>query len=263
MQDSHRGTEEKDEVPEDTGELLRVAVIGTGKMGRCLSTLLKDHAEVTLHSRDIKKARAIARRIGVDGADINAISGSDVILATIPTGALQRFVEESAGAMRPGAIFVDVSSVKVGLVEEVLKRLPKGTGYVSIHPLFTSPKVKEKGVAFIPVRETATVERFLETLSKSGMSVFRTTAEEHDRATAATQVLHHFALLTMERVLQRYMKSSERFKTHSLRKTLAVIRLVERNRETAVMIQKLNKFGKGIREEFIREAEALDREFSN
>lgn len=238
-------------------------MIGTGKMGRCLSTLLRGHAIVTLHSRDLKKAKAIAKRIGVASADINAISGSDVVIATIPTGALPRFVEEYLGGVRPGAIFVDVSSVKIGLIEEVLKRLPAGVGYVSIHPLFTSPKVKDKDLAFIPVRETATVDRFLETLSKSGMSVFKTTPEEHDRATAATQVLHHFALLTMERVLLRHIKSSERFKTHSLRKTLAVIRLVERNRETAVMIQRLNKFGKGIREEFIREAEGLDREFSD
>lgn len=238
-------------------------MIGTGKMGRCLSTLLKDHADVTLHSRDLKKAEAIAKRIGVVSADINAISGSDVVIATIPTGALPRFVEESLGGMSPGAVFVDVSSVKIGLIEEVLKRLPEGAGYVSIHPLFTSPKVKDKDVAFIPVRETATADRFLETLWKSGMNVFKTTPEEHDRATAVTQVLHHFALLTMERVLQRHMKSSERFKTHSLRKTLAVIRLVERNRETALMIQRLNKFGKGIREEFIREAEALDLELTD
>lgn len=133
---------------------------------------------------------------------------------------------------------------------------------MSIHPLFTSPNVKYKNVAFIPVRETATVDRFFEIFSKSGISAFKTTPEEHDRATAVMQVLHHFALLTMERVIQRHMKSSEKFKTHSLRRTLAVIRLIERNRETAVMIQRLNRFGKGIREEFIREAETLDREFS-
>ncbi len=262
MQDGHRGIEEKDEVPEDPGKLLRIAVIGTGKMGRCLSTLLRDHADVTLCSRDFKKAKKIAKRIGVGSADINTISESDVVIATIPTGALPRFVEESAGGMRPGAVFVDVSSIKIGLVEEVLKRLPEGVGYVSIHPLFTSPNVKYKDVAFIPVRETATVDRFFETFSKSGISVFKTTPEEHDRATAVMQVLHHFALLTMEKVIQKHMKSSEKFKTHSLRRTLAVIRLIERNRETAVMIQKLNRFGKGIREEFIKEAEALDREFS-
>lgn len=240
-------------------------MIGTGRMGRCLSKLLKGQAEVSMHGRDPNKARAIAKRIGVASTDIGAISWGDVdvVIATMPTEALPKFVEEHAGGMRPGAIFVDISSVKLGLIEEILKRLPDGVGYASIHPLFASPRVKDKDVAFIPVRETATVERFLETLSRSGMSVFKTTPEEHDRATAATQVLHHFALLTMERVLQRHMKSSERFKTHSLRKTLAVIRLVERNRETAVMIQKLNKFGKGVREEFIREAEALDREFSN
>lgn len=238
-------------------------MIGAGKMGRCLSTLLRDHADVTLHSRDLSKARAIAKRIGVRCEGISGISGGDVVIATIPTEALPRFLEESAGCMRPGAVFVDVSSVKDGLVEEILKRLPEWVGYVSIHPLFTSPKVKHKHVAFIPVRQTANVNRFLETLSRSGMRLFETTPEEHDRATATTQVLHHFALLAMERVLQRHMRSSEKFTTHSLRKTLAVMRLVKGNRDTAVMIQRMNKFGKGIRTEFIMEAEALDREFSD
>jgi len=237
-------------------------VIGTGKMGRCLSTLLRGHAEVTLHGRDSDKARAVAERIGVASADTNAVSESDVVIATMPTEALPGFVEEQAGGMRSGAIFVDISSVKIGLVDDILKRLPDWVGYASIHPLFTSPRVKEKDVAFIPVREVANMGMFLETLSRSGMSVFKTTPEEHDRATAVTQVLHHFALLAMERVLQRHMKSSEGFKTHSLKKTMSVIRLVERNRETAVMIQRLNKYGKEIREEFIRECEALDSEFS-
>ncbi len=238
-------------------------MIGTGKMGRCLSTLLRDQADVTLHSRDLRKGRAIAKRVGVCSSEIKAISESDVVIATMPTGAIPGFLEESAGSMRPGAAFVDVSSVKCGVVEEVLKRLPEWVGYVSIHPLFTSPKVKEKDVAFIPVRGTANVYRFLETLSRSGMRLFETSSEEHDRATAITQVLHHFALLTMDKVLQRHMSSSEKFTTHSLRKTLAVMRLVKGNRDTAVMIQRLNKFGKSIRMEYIKEAEALDRELSD
>ncbi|MEN3035196.1 MAG: prephenate dehydrogenase/arogenate dehydrogenase family protein [Candidatus Methanosuratincola sp.] len=261
MHGSHRGAEEKDEVPEDTGELLRVAVIGTGKMGRCLATLLKGNAEVTLCSREPERARALARRMGIAGAGVPELSASDVVVAAIPTEALTGFAEECAGMMRTGAAFVDVSSVKMGVVEEVLKRLPDGAGYASIHPLFTSPRVKDKDIAFIAIRETETLKRFREALAKAGR-VFETTPEEHDRATAATQVLHHFALLTIERALLKRANESEIFKTHSLRRTLAVIRMVERNRETVMTIQRLNRFGREAREEFIREAEALNSELS-
>ncbi|MEN3016796.1 MAG: prephenate dehydrogenase/arogenate dehydrogenase family protein [Candidatus Methanosuratincola petrocarbonis] len=261
MQDSHRGAEEKDEVPEDTGELLRVAVIGTGRMGRCLATLLKGNAKVTLCSREPKKARALAKRLGVSSAGISELSGSDVVIAAIPTEALIKFAEEYAGTMRPDATFVDVSSVKIGVVEEVLKRLPQRAGYASIHPLFTSPRVKDKDIAFMVLREAKTLKRFREALARSA-KVFETTPEEHDRATAITQVLHHFALLTIERALLKHVKVSETFKTNSLRRTLAVIRTVERNRETVITIQKLNRFGKEAREEFIREAEAFNAELS-
>ncbi|MEN3007362.1 MAG: prephenate dehydrogenase/arogenate dehydrogenase family protein [Candidatus Methanosuratincola petrocarbonis] len=260
MQDSHRGAEEKDEVPEDTGELLRVAVIGTGRMGRCLAALLKGNAEVTLCSREPKKARALAKRLGVSSAGISELSSSDVVIAAIPTEALIKFAEEYAGTMRPDATFVDVSSVKIGVVEEVLKRLPQRAGYASIHPLFTSPRVKDKDIAFMVLREAKTLKRFREALARSAR-VFETAPEEHDRATATTQVLHHFALLTIERAL-KHAKVSETFKTNSLRRTLAVIRTVERNRETVITIQKLNRFGKEAREEFIREAEAFNAELS-
>lgn len=261
MHDGNRGAEEKDEVPEDTGELLRVAVIGTGRMGRCLATLLRGNAKVTLCSREPEKARALAKRLGVSGAGVSELSSSDVIVAAIPTEAVIKFAEECAGMMRPDATFVDVSSVKIGLVEEVLKRLPHRAGYASIHPLFTSPRVKDKDIAFMAIREAKTLKRFREALAKAGR-VFETTPEEHDRATAATQVLHHFALLTIERALLKRANESEIFKTHSLRRTLAVIRMVERNRETVMTIQRLNRFGKEAREEFIREAEAFNAELS-
>lgn len=237
-------------------------MIGTGKMGRCLATLLKGSAEVTLCSRDPKKARAVARRLGVSGAGILEIVLSDVVIAAIPTENLVEFAEECSAIMRPDATFVDVSSVKIGIVEEVLKRLPREAGYASIHPLFTSPLVKEKDVAFIAVRETETAGEFREALARGGARVFETTPEEHDRATAVTQVLHHFALLAMERVLIKHARETETFKTHSLRKTLAVIRMVERNRDTVMAIQKLNRFGSGLREEFIREVEAFSAELS-
>ncbi len=236
-------------------------MIGTGRMGRCLATLLKGNAKVTLCSREPKKARALAKRLGVSSAGISELSGSDVVIAAIPTEALIKFAEEYAGTMRPDATFVDVSSVKIGVVEEVLKRLPQRAGYASIHPLFTSPRVKDKDVAFMVLREAKTLKRFREALARSA-KVFETTPEEHDRATAITQVLHHFALLTIERALLKHVKVSETFKTNSLRRTLAVIRTVERNRETVITIQKLNRFGKEAREEFIREAEAFNAELS-
>ncbi|MDI9645032.1 MAG: hypothetical protein QFX35_07435, partial [Candidatus Verstraetearchaeota archaeon] len=85
------------------------------------------------------------------------------------------------------------------------------------------------------------------------------------RATAATQVLHHFALLAMKSALDKMSKTNpiaiESFTTHSLRKTQAVLRLVERNHGAVITIQKLNRYGKEARREFLKEAFRIDEEF--
>lgn len=241
-------------------------MIGTGKMGRCLATILKDRAEVTVCSRSEDRARSLAMRSGVGWAGIDAISASDVVIAAIPSEILPSFAEDAAALMRPGTLFVDVSSVKLGFIEEVQRKLPECFGYISIHPLFTSPRIKEKDMAVINVRRSPIGEKFTSLLSDSGIRVFETTPEEHDRATAITQVLHHFALLSFEKALKDLSDDCEleveKFWTHSLKKTLAVLRLINRNHETILMIQRRNRFGREIREEFVRNAERLNQEFS-
>lgn len=239
-------------------------MIGTGKMGRCLAQLLKCNSEVTICSRSEGKARAAARRMGIGWGGIDAIARSDITIATAPTEAVPALADQAAKLMPHGALFVDVSSVKMGLIEKVAGRIPHDSGYISIHPLFTSPRVKARNIVAVRVKDSDLSLRFCELLCKSGARIIEATAEEHDRAMAVTQVLHHFALMALERALDKKASGIDldRFCTHSLSKTMAVLRLIRKNYETVKMIQRENVFGKEIREEFLREACKLDEELS-
>ncbi|MCX8169617.1 MAG: prephenate dehydrogenase/arogenate dehydrogenase family protein, partial [Candidatus Methanomethyliaceae archaeon] len=162
-----------------------------------------------------------------------------------------------------GSLFVDVSSVKCGIIEEIANLLPPQLEYISIHPLFVSPRVKIKNVIMTPVKAKNWNEKLEELLIKAGMRIGKCSAEEHDKIMAACQVAHHFTYLSLKETLKKlnFENIQEIFITHSLRKTLAILRLIERNIRTIEEIQRMNKFASMIRKIFIQEAKRLDESF--
>jgi predicted dinucleotide-binding enzyme len=133
---------------------VRIAVIGTGKMGRGFATGLSSRHEVYLGSRDPGRAGKVVRSTGAAGAMSpgEAAVGADVVILAIPWQAME---EALAGlGDLDGTVVVDVS-VPYGKELEALgrrssgevvqKRLPrsrvvKGWNHVYAHYL-TAPEV--------------------------------------------------------------------------------------------------------------------------
>lgn len=95
---------------------LTIAFLGIGLMGAPMArNLLKAGFPVTAWNRSIGKAEALA----ADGASIassaeDAASHADIVIAMVSDGAAVRALLDGgvAGAMRPGAVFVDMSSIR-------------------------------------------------------------------------------------------------------------------------------------------------------
>jgi prephenate dehydrogenase len=265
MRNNFEGVEGENKAFEDSGKLFKVAVVGTGRMGIGLSRLLKGHCDLAICSRNDQKAKAAARRLGIKASTMErCAAGCDILIAAIPTGELLSFAKQFSGMMQPGTLFVDISSVKCGVVKPISDLLPQAIEYVSVHPLFASARVRPRNVVCISVRSDLWGPRLEELLSSSGMCVTRSTPEEHDRAMAAIQVLNHFAYLTLKNALKElgYGPSMRPFHTHAFAKTLATMRMMEKNMETILLIQKLNEYAPWAREVFISEAEKLNTELS-
>lgn len=238
--------------------------MGTGRMGRSLTRLLKNHCDITLCSRRPDRALSVAKRLGVSASGVkDCVAKSDVVIAAIPTDDLRQFAEQVSETMRPGSLFVDISSVKCGVVEALSGILPAHTEYVSIHPLFASAAVGRKNVIVIPVRGNSWGLHLKQLLASSGMRVTESTAEEHDKVMATVQVLNHFAYLSLRSAMARLDcgKDIEPFKTHAFRKSLAVLKLIEGNLQTVELIQRGNKYAPSVRELFIKEAKRLDQQY--
>lgn len=123
-------------------QVMIAAVIGAeGKMG----VWLQDHLP----------------KIGFDvtcfdkrkGDDPSVLYEVDIIIVSVPVAVTREVIRKTVKHMRKGSILVEISSLKSGVHEEMVKVAGEGFNAVSIHPMF-GPSVKDltgKTVAVVPV----------------------------------------------------------------------------------------------------------------
>jgi hypothetical protein len=113
---------------------VRIAIIGTGKMGRGFATALAGRHEVIVGSRDPARARATASKAGAAGSSTyaDAAVGADVVILTVPWKAMDETLLR-LGELK-GTVVVDVSfpyskrereALKGSTAEEIQRRLPE------------------------------------------------------------------------------------------------------------------------------------------
>ena len=240
--------------------------MGTGRMGRCLAALLRGRCDLMICSRAPHRAEAMARKAGAKATGTEGCSDRQVVILAVPNSSLIEVAGKISCIMRAGSLLVDISSVKCGIIDEVEGVIPSGINYISIHPLFYSPRSREKNTIIVPVRPGVWLSPLMGLLAGAGMRLEVANGTEHDRAMAAVQVVHHFALLSLKATLTRMgfwgEGDLEPFMTRSLEKSLRVIRSLERNIATIEMIQKENGFSQMARAAFLDEAKKLDSYYS-
>jgi len=231
-----------------------------------MAALLRRSCDLMIMGRDAGKANAVAGRMGIRGGASADLSGMDVVVLTVPTGALLSSAREASRLMKTGSLLVDVSSVKCGVVEEICSALPDGVFFISIHPLFASPRVRVMTTVVVPVRPGPWMPALTGLLASAGMSVKEASAEEHDRTMATVQVIPHFALLSIKKAIAREGYAGddalEPFLTHNIIKIMRTIGLIDRNIATIEMIQRENKYATAARKALIEEAAKLDAHYS-
>lgn len=100
---------------------MRVAVIGTGRMGKGFATALSPMHDVMIGSRDPDRAAAIARKTGAGGgfASSDAAAGADVVFLAVPWKAIDDVLAD-LGDLR-GAVVIDMSNPMNQREREALK----------------------------------------------------------------------------------------------------------------------------------------------
>ena len=251
-------------------ERIKVGIYGYGNMAKTLAEIFsKAKHEVIITGRNLEKAKEVAEMLKVkhDTPEEVAREVEWLIIAT-PPEAVANVAKALLPEMRSGALISDISSVKKGVIDNILSVLPEYIEYISIHPLF-GPEIDPVGetVVLIPVKSYDYWIKKLNSIFVSmGFEVITTTPEEHDKAMAITQVLHHFAMLALKRSMDKLSKefgiSYEGFATYSFKRTLDTIRRLEGLMDVVLEIQRRNAYSKKARETFLEVARELDRELS-
>lgn len=193
----------------------KVTIIGVGLIGGSLARVMKAQklaAEIHGAGRSRETLEqalklGVIDRMGQSAAD--AVENADLVVLAPPVGAFEQLVGEIGPRMKPGAIVMDVGSVKGGLVKMIEHILPPGVHYVPAHPIAGKEKsgVSEateslfRGARCILTPTDRTDPQALETVrslwTAAGAQVVTMDADVHDHVFAAVSHLPHVAAYAM------------------------------------------------------------------
>ncbi len=233
-----------------------IGIIGFGAFGRLMARHLRDHAR--LFATD----PALPASGTLDGATLTTLAEAarcPIVVLAAPVNRLPAVVAEIAPHLQPGALVLDVGSVKVGPAGVLRAGLPAHVEILGTHPLF-GPQSARDGIAGLKIalcpirgRRWWRLAAFLRRVLR--LRVIVTTPEEHDREAATVQGLTHL----IAKVLVRMEPLPTRMTTASFDMLCRAVEMVRHDApEVFLAIEQANPYAPAVRRRFFQLAAELD-----
>ena len=235
-----------------------VGLIGVGAFGEFMLPYLLPHCRIGAFD-PIRDLGPLTERWAVVAEDLETIAGKDIVILGMPVQRIADVCKEIAPFLKPGALVLDVCSVKEEPVAAMLEHLPEHVNIVGTHPLF-GPQTGARGIdglriALCNVRgdRLDCVENFLR--EELRLNTIVTTAEEHDRQLAYVQGLTHLmSKIIVEMDLPILDHTTETFDT-----MLTMVESVRYDSEELFRaIENRNRFVGNARELFFEAARTIE-----
>lgn len=234
----------------------RLGLIGFGSFGQLAAAHLRDHFEVV--AADHADRSGAAADLSVEWGSAAEAAACPYVVLAVPVQSVAAALETIRDHLQPGALVIDVASVKSAPVSEMEALLPDHVEILGTHPMF-GPQSAVEGLAghrivLCPVRtqRLEEVRGFLE--ETFGLDVYVCDAETHDREIAQTQALAQF----VGRALAQLEKSESPVRTPGYNLFREVAETVgEDSWELFEAIQNLNPYAADMRAELMRHLEEL------
>ena len=227
-----------------------------------MATHLRPHFQVTAHDPALPSG-PVSGMGDVVLCGLPAAAACPLVVLATPVGRMAETAAAIARHLRPGALVLDVGSVKLVPAAAMLRALPDHVGIVATHPLFGPQSARDgiRGlkVAVCPVRGTdgPRVAAFLR--RALGLRVILTTPDAHDREAAMVQGLTHL----IAKVLVQMEPLPSRMTTRSFDLLMQGVAMVRDDApEVFQAIERLNPHAAGVRRRFFDLAAALDAELA-
>lgn len=246
----------------DNNRHMKIGIIGFGAFGQLIARYLSPYFR--FHAYD--SAAGLEQTAHIHGVTLTSLEQAarcDIVILATPVATLDRVVEVIAPHLRPGALVLDVGSVKVGPADIMRRGLPAYVDIVATHPLF-GPQSAREGIAGLKIalcpvrgtryhRVTAFLKRHL------GLDVIVTTPEEHDREAAMVQGLTHL----IARVLVQMEPLPARMTTKSFDLLMQAVGMVRHDApEVFQAIEQSNPYAPLVRRRFFELADHVNAELA-
>ncbi|WP_343616542.1 prephenate dehydrogenase/arogenate dehydrogenase family protein [Novosphingobium sp.] len=109
-----------------------LGIIGFGAFGRLIADHLRDFLKIyATDSAPLAEAPE-----GVTLTDLARVCACDIVVLAVPVAALGALCAQIAPLLRPGALVMDVGSVKVEPARIMVAQLPPHVSVIATHPMF-------------------------------------------------------------------------------------------------------------------------------
>ncbi|GLU25594.1 prephenate dehydrogenase [Brucella sp. NBRC 12950] len=239
-----------------------IGIIGFGAFGQLIARYLSPYYRLYAYD-PVARLDNVAGALSVTLATIEDTAGCDIVILATPVSTLEGVVRAIAPHLRPGALIMDVGSVKVGPTKIMLNGLPDYVDIVATHPLF-GPQSARNGIAGLKIaicpvrgRQALCIGAFLR--KQLALDVIMTTPEDHDRDAAMVQGLTHL----IAKVLVQMEPLPTRMTTKSFDLIMQAVGMVRHDApEVFHAIERANDFAPQIRQRFFELAANLNEELS-
>jgi prephenate dehydrogenase len=232
-----------------------VGIIGFGAFGRLIATHLRPYFALTAYD-PATPTRGWDEALGVAHADLAQAAACDIVILATPVDRLAAALADIRDHLRPGALVLDVCSVKVIPARLMHDLLPDTVEAIGAHPLF-GPQSGRDGIAGLkmalcpirtPGRGRSRVRRVAAFARKAlRLKVFITTPEAHDREAAMVQGLTHL----IAKVLVQMEPLPTKMTTASFDRLMQAVDMVRYDAaEVFLAIERLNPYSADVRNRF-------------
>lgn len=227
-----------------------LSIIGLGAFGQLIARHLRPHLALSVCDPQV-------RSNDLPQVDPVQAARADIVILAVPLPQLGGVLRAIAPHLRPGALVIDVCSVKMEPARLMLDLLPAYVEIVASHPLF-GPASAAHGlaghrIAWCPLRGRGH-RRLAAFLKAQGLEVIQTTPDQHDREMAVVQGLTHL----IARALSRLGPLPQRMATRSFATLAEAAAMVQDDSpELLATILRANPHAAGVRSRFLAEAAGI------
>ncbi len=204
-----------------------IGIIGFGRFGRLAARHLAKDFKVYVASREPVPEKAV-KACGCRLAGLDVACRQKIVILCVPISAMEQVLESIADRLEPGALVVDVCSVKQYPVKWMKNLLPTHTRILATHPMFGPDSVTAgldgHKIVLWPVRLSAgRYRRIRRWLEVTGLRVIEADPDEHDRSIAISLALTHF----IGRALAEFGARQLSIDTEGYKRLLHILEVVE------------------------------------